>query len=48
MLWTILAILLLLWLVGLATNIVGGLIHVILVIAVIVFVAQLLMGRRSA
>jgi len=47
-LWTILAILLLLWLVGLATNIVGGLIHVILVIAVIVFVAQLLMGRRSA
>ena len=47
MLWTILAILLLLWLVGLATNIVGGLIHVVLVIAVIVFVAQLLTGRRS-
>jgi len=48
MLWTILAILLLFWLVGLATNIVGGLIHVVLVIAVIVFVAQFLMGRRSA
>ena len=47
MLWTILAILVVLWLVGLATNIVGGLIHVILVIAVIVFIAQLLMGRRS-
>lgn len=47
MLWTIVAILLLLWLVGLATNIVGGLIHVILVIAIIVFVAQLLSGRRS-
>lgn len=47
MLWTIIAILVLLWLVGLATNVVGGLIHVILVIAVIVFVAQLLSGRRS-
>jgi hypothetical protein len=47
MLWTILAILLLLWLVGVATNLVGGLIHVLLVIAIIVFVAQLLMGRRS-
>jgi hypothetical protein len=46
-LWTILAILVLFWLIGLATNIVGGLIHIVLVIAVIVFVAQLLTRRRS-
>jgi hypothetical protein len=47
MLWTILAILLLLWLVGFATNAVGGLIHLILILAVIVLAYQFLTGRRT-
>jgi K+-transporting ATPase A subunit len=46
MLWTIIGILLLLWLVGLIGNIGGGLIHLILVVAVIVFLWDLLVGRR--
>jgi hypothetical protein len=47
MLWTIIVILVVLWLLGLATNIVGGLIHALLVIALIVLVYQLLTGRRT-
>jgi len=47
MLWTLIVVLLVLWLLGLATNVVGGLIHVLLVIALIVLVFQLLSGRRA-
>lgn len=47
MLWTIAAILVVLWLLGFATNVVGGLIHILLVIAVIVIIAQFLSGRRA-
>jgi hypothetical protein len=47
MLWTLLAILVLLWLIGAATNVVGGLIHLILVLAAIVLVYQFLTGRRT-
>jgi hypothetical protein len=47
MLWTILAILLVLWLVGLLANIGGGLIHLLLVVAAVVLVFQLLTGRRT-
>jgi hypothetical protein len=47
MLWTLLAVLAVLWLLGFATNAVGGLIHVLLVVALIVFVAQMLSGRRT-
>ncbi|MDQ6683357.1 MAG: lmo0937 family membrane protein [Chloroflexota bacterium] len=48
MLWTILLILLVLWLLGwLVFPIGGGLIHVLLVIAVIVLIVQLLSGRRA-
>jgi hypothetical protein len=47
MLWTILAILLVLWLVGLLADIGGGLIHLLLVVAAIVLVFQLLTGRRT-
>lgn len=47
MLWTILAILVVLWLLGLVSNVVGAAIHVLLVLALIVFVAQLLSGRRT-
>jgi hypothetical protein len=47
MLWTILVILLVLWLVGLLTHVGGGLIHLLLVVAVIVLVINLLTGRRA-
>ena len=46
MIWTILAILVVLWLLGLVANIGGGLIHLLLVIAVIVIVYRLITGRR--
>jgi len=47
MLWTIFAILLILWLLGFALHIGGGLIHALLVVAAIVLVWNLLTGRRS-
>ena len=47
MLWTIFIILLVLWLLGLVTSYtMGGFIHVLLVIAVVVLVIQLVQGRR--
>ena len=47
-LWTIFVILLVLWLLGLVTSYtLGGFIHILLVIAVVVLVIQLLQGRRS-
>ena len=46
MLGTIIVILLVLWLFGFLANVAGGLIHILLVIALIVFVFNLLMGRR--
>ena len=46
MLWTIAVILLVLWLLGFAVHIGGGLIHILLVIAVIVVLVQLFTGRR--
>jgi len=48
MLWTIVAILLLLWILGLALEVASGLIHILLVIALIVVVYRLLTGRRVA
>ena len=47
MLWTILVILLVLWLVGLVANVGGGLIHLLLVVALVIFVINLLTGRRT-
>ena len=47
MLWTIIVILLVLWLLGLLTGAVGNLIWVLLVIAAIVLVYQLITGRRA-
>ena len=47
MLWTIFVILLVLWLLGLVTSYtMGGFIHILLVIALVVIVIQLLQGRR--
>ena len=48
MLWTIVGLLVLLWLIGLIAHISGGLIHLLLVIAVIVFVVRLITGRTAA
>ena len=47
MLWTIFVILLVLWLLGVVTSYtLGGFIHILLVIALIVLVIQLVSGRR--
>lgn len=47
MLWTIALILVVLWLLGFVSSYtMGGLIHVLLVIAVIVILVQLIQGRR--
>jgi hypothetical protein len=49
MLWTIFVILLVLWLLGfVGSYTMGGLIHLLLVLAVIVLIFQLLSGRRAA
>jgi hypothetical protein len=47
MLWTILLILLVLWALGMVSSYtMGGLIHILLVVAVIILVVRLLSGRR--
>lgn len=46
MIWTIIAVLAVLWLLGFIGNIGGGLIHILLVIALIVFIYNMLTGRR--
>jgi hypothetical protein len=47
MLWTIIAILVVLWLLGFIGQIGGDLIHLLLVIALIVFIYNLVVGRRA-
>jgi hypothetical protein len=47
MLWTIIVILFILWLLGFTLHIGGGLIHILLVLAVIVLIFNLLSGRRG-
>ena len=47
MLWTIFVVLLVLWLLGLVSSYtLGGFIHILLVLAVVVLVIQLIQGRR--
>ena len=47
MLWTIFVILLIMWALGLVTSYtMGGLVHILLVIALIVLVVNLVQGRR--
>lgn len=46
MLWTIAIILLILWLLGLFAFNVGGIIHILLVIALVIVVYRLVTGRR--
>jgi hypothetical protein len=47
MLWTIIVILVVLWLLGFTLHVGGGLIHILLVIAVIVLIYNLIAGRRG-
>ena len=48
MLWTILVVLVVLWALGLLTAVGGAAIHLLLVLALVVLVAQLLTSRRGA
>ena len=48
MLWTIFVVLLILWLLGFSLHVAGGLIHLLLVVALVVLVINLMSGRRSA
>lgn len=45
MLWTIFIILLILWILGFSFHIAGGLIHILLVIALVVLIIRLITGR---
>ncbi|MHB1324038.1 MAG: lmo0937 family membrane protein [Coriobacteriia bacterium] len=47
MLWTIIGILIALWLIGLVAEIGGGLIHLLLVVALVVFLINLFTSRRA-
>jgi len=48
MLWTIVVVLVILWLLGLVTSYtMGGLIHVLLVIAVVVVLLRVIQGRKA-
>jgi hypothetical protein len=47
MLWTIFVILLILWLLGFSLHIGGGLIHILIVVAVVVLIINLVSGRRG-
>jgi len=47
MLWTIVVVLGILWLLGFSLNVGGGLIHLLLVIALVVLLFNLISGRRA-
>ncbi|UTR11173.1 MULTISPECIES: lmo0937 family membrane protein [Evansella] len=47
MLWTVVGIIIILWLLGFSFEIGGGLIHILLVIALIVAIFNLVSGRRA-
>lgn len=46
MLWTIVVILVVLWLLGFSFHVAGGLIHLLLVVALVVGLIQLFTGRK--
>ena len=47
MLWTILVVLVILWLLGFVSQVGGNLIHLLLVVALIVLIYNVVAGRRS-
>jgi hypothetical protein len=48
MLWTIFVVLGILWLLGFSFHVGGGLIHLLLVVALVILVINVVSGRRSA
>ncbi len=48
MLWTLFVVLLVMWLLGFSFHVAGGLIHLLLVVALVVLVINLLTGRTAA
>ena len=48
MLWTLMLLLLLFWVLGFAFDVAGGLIHILFVIALVMFLVNLISGRRTA
>jgi hypothetical protein len=48
MLWTIFVVLLILWVLGFSLHVAGGLIHLLLVVALVILVINLVSGRRVA
>jgi hypothetical protein len=47
LLWGVVVVLVVLWLLGLVVHIGGGLIHILLVIALVVLIYNLVVGRRA-
>jgi hypothetical protein len=47
MLYTLMVLLLLFWVLGFAFDVAGGLVHVLLVIALVLFLVNLISGRRT-
>jgi hypothetical protein len=48
MLWTLIVLLLLFWVVGFLFDVAGGLVHILLVIAAVLFLVNIITGRRTA
>ncbi len=48
MLWTIIVLLLIFWALGLAFKVAAGAIHILLVIAVVLFLVNVISGRRTS
>jgi hypothetical protein len=47
MLWTVVVVLLILWLLGFSLHIGGGLIHILLVVGLVMLIINLVSGRRT-
>ncbi len=48
MLWTLIVILVVLWVIGLALKVTTGLIHLLIIAAIILFIVRMFTGRRVA
>ncbi len=48
MLWTLVVLLLIFWVLGLAFKIAAGFIHILLVIAIVLIIVNLVTGRRTS
>ena len=46
MLWTLIVLLLLFWVLGFMFDVAGGIIHLLLIIAAVMFIVSLVRGRR--